>query len=73
MVFASGGLMPHLAKGIAGFGALATSLTLMNDRLVPSLLLLAAALVLLRGCPVCWTIGLVETLAMRVHELRARG
>jgi hypothetical protein len=40
----------------------------MNTTLWPSLVLLPLSLYLLRGCPVCWTIGLFETIAMRFHQ-----
>ena len=29
---------------------------------------LAAALYLLKGCPMCWTLGLIETIAMTIHR-----
>ncbi len=68
MTFGNRSVVVHLAKGIGGFGALGVALATMNTNLWPSLVLLPLSLYLLRGCPVCWTIGLFETIAMRVHQ-----
>jgi hypothetical protein len=70
VVFGNRTLIIHLAKGIGGFGALAIALGTMNTTLLPSVVLLPLSLYLLRGCPVCWTIGLFETVAM--HFTRRR-
>ena len=71
MVFGNRSLAVHLARGIGGFGAFAGALATMNQTLWPSIVLMPAAIFLLRGCPVCWTIGLFETIAMRLHERAA--
>lgn len=66
MTFGNRTMAVHLARGMLGFGALA----LAAAAPIPlwwRILLLPAALVALKGCPACWTIGLFETLAMRVH------
>jgi hypothetical protein len=34
----------------------------------PSLVLLPAALYFLKGCPMCWTVGLIETIARAVRK-----
>jgi hypothetical protein len=68
MTFGNRSVVVHLAKGIGGFGVLGVALATMNTNLWPSLVLLPLSLYLLRGCPVCWTIGLFETIAMRVHQ-----
>ncbi|MFG3532379.1 hypothetical protein ACGF8B_37475 [Streptomyces sp. NPDC047917] len=61
--FASGTVPRHLARGVAGFGALAGSLALLPVVGPASLLLAPAGLVALRGCPMCWVIGLAETVS----------
>jgi hypothetical protein len=65
-MFASENLFEHLARGLIGFGAVALAVYIgLKPGLgfaVVSLGLGAAALVALRGCPICWTIGLVETI-----------
>jgi hypothetical protein len=40
----------------------------MHRTIWPSLILLPAVLFLLKGCPMCWTMGLVETIVMTVHK-----
>lgn len=63
MMFGNPTLTGHLLRGIAGFGALAVSLATLNQHWWPSVLLMPLALWMFKGCPVCWTVGLFETLA----------
>jgi len=56
-MFASRGITEHVARGLVGFGSLALAAVYP----LLSLLLIPVALVALRGCPMCWTMGLVET------------
>ncbi len=72
MVFGNRTLLLHVAKGLGGFGALGIALATMNATIVPSLVLLPLSLYLLRGCPACWTIGLFETIVMKIHQRRAQ-
>lgn len=58
-MFASESLAVHLGRGVVGFGA--TALGVASGNFVILLPLLVVALVALRGCPMCWTMGLVET------------
>jgi len=55
----------HLLRGVLGLGFLLITLhyagTLGWWALVPG----AAALACFRGCPLCWTLGLVETVLSR--------
>lgn len=62
----------HLLRGVLGLAALGGSLATMNRTMWPSLLLLPVALFLLKGCPTCWTIGLIETIVMVVHKHNER-
>ncbi|WP_037888922.1 hypothetical protein [Streptomyces sp. NRRL S-87] len=59
--FASSSVPRHLARGGLGFGALVGSLALLPLVGPVSLLLAPVGLFALRGCPMCWAIGLVET------------
>ncbi|MER5728281.1 hypothetical protein ABT084_07950 [Streptomyces sp. NPDC002138] len=61
--YASATVPRHLARGALGFGALVGSLALLPVTGPWSLLLAPVGLVALRGCPMCWTIGLVETVS----------
>jgi hypothetical protein len=48
---------------VIGFGGLIGSVALIPITGPISLLLLPVGLVALRGCPMCWTIGLIQTLS----------
>ncbi|MEW2353424.1 hypothetical protein [Spirillospora sp. NPDC029432] len=62
--FASTSLPRHLLRGAVGFGALIGSFALLPVVGLGSLLLVPIGLLTLRGCPTCWTIGLVQTISM---------
>ncbi len=66
-MFESRGLVEHLARGVFGIGALALAVLLPSLHVVWSLLLVALGLVALRGCPMCWTLGLVQTLQAKLR------
>ncbi|GAA2787715.1 hypothetical protein ACFQ0M_45960 [Kitasatospora aburaviensis] len=61
--FASATVPRHLARGAVGFGALVASLALLPVAGPVSLLLAPVGLFALRGCPMCWAIGLAETVS----------
>ncbi|MFE7134548.1 hypothetical protein ACFVIM_27180 [Streptomyces sp. NPDC057638] len=61
--FASTSIPRHLARGAAGFGSLAASILLLPLTGPVSLVLAPVGLLALRGCPVCWTIGLAQTVS----------
>ena len=67
MTFGNRTLALHLIRGAMGFGALAIAVAAPMSHWA-SLALIPVALVALKGCPVCWAIGLVETIAPRTHE-----
>jgi hypothetical protein len=48
-----------------GFGFLAVALTYASALGWWAVLPFAGALVCLRGCPMCWTVGLIETMLHR--------
>jgi hypothetical protein len=64
-VFKSRSVTVHFVRGIAGFGFLYIALqhgaVLGWWALAPA----AAALVCFRGCPMCWALGLLETVLDR--------
>lgn len=62
-MFASPTLREHVARGMIGIGAMA--LAFASGQLVLMIPLVIIGLVALRGCPMCWTIGLLETLYNR--------
>ena len=69
-MFASRTVFEHLARGVAAAFALVVAAMLPASAtawlaIPAAVLLIGAALVLLRGCPMCWTVGLFETIRMR--------
>lgn len=74
MTFGNRSLAVHLARGVAGAIALALALRGYGTVGWPALLLVGVTLWAFKGCPICWTIGLVETLAFKVlatHDVTA--
>jgi hypothetical protein len=61
--FASKSLSDHLVRGAIGFGALIAAFALLPVVGPISLVLAPVGLLALRGCPVCWVLGLAETLS----------
>ncbi|MGW8887896.1 hypothetical protein [Streptomyces sp. NPDC055749] len=61
--FASSSLPRHLARGVIGFGSLIASVALIPAIGPVSLLLLPVGALVLRGCPMCWAIGLMQTIS----------
>jgi hypothetical protein len=62
-VFGSAFLVAHLMRGAAAAALLAWAIVDQTAHPWLSLGAGVAALVALRGCPMCWTVGLVETLS----------
>lgn len=65
-LFGSASLTAHAARGAVA--ALITIWANVGEELHPwaSLAAGAVALIALRGCPVCWTIGLFETMRAKL-------
>ncbi|MEE2050979.1 hypothetical protein [Nocardiopsis tropica] len=61
--FASSSLPRHLVRGVVGFGSLIGSVALIPAVGPGCLLLLPVGVLALRGCPTCWTIGLIQTVS----------
>jgi hypothetical protein len=64
MMFASKTALAHILRGVIGLGALALAIPLARNAdtasVLASVTLAIMALIALRGCPVCWAIGLFE-------------
>jgi hypothetical protein len=61
--FASGSVREHLFRGAVGLAAAVLAIVLVAVVGPISLLLLLLTAVAWRGCPTCWTVGLLGTLA----------
>ena len=68
LIFGNRTIGRHLLRGALGISALYLSLSTLRGTTWGSLVFLAAALYLLKGCPMCWTLGLIETIAMTIHR-----
>ena len=60
---ASGSIIEHLLRGAAGLTAGVLAIALLARVGPVSLALLVLTALAWRGCPTCWTVGLVGTLA----------
>lgn len=69
-LFATTTLRGHLIRGAAAFGLLYLAIDQQHAHPAWSVAAGLGALVALRGCPVCWMIGLVETVQQRVVQWR---
>jgi hypothetical protein len=71
-MFGSAFLGAHLMRGAAAAALLAWAIVHQTAHPWLSLDAGVAALVALRGCPMCWTVGLVEMLSqgMRLNAIR---
>ncbi|ROR37741.1 hypothetical protein [Kitasatospora cineracea] len=61
--YASATLPRHLLRGAVGFGAVAAGFGLLPVFGPVVLLAVPIGLVALRGCPLCWTVGLLQLLS----------
>lgn len=66
MAYGNRSLGVHLARGAVGIAALVIALRGCDVIGWPALLLMGVTLWMFKGCPVCWTIGLFETLAFKL-------
>jgi hypothetical protein len=70
-MFASRTLFEHAARGVLGFGAIWLAISFAKSAgtaaTAASMALGLAALVTHRGCPICWTTGLVEMVWSRAR------
>jgi hypothetical protein len=70
--FASQTLTGHLIRGGAAFALLYFAIGQQHVHPFYAVAAGLAALAAMRGCPVCWTIGLLETVQQRISRTTAR-
>lgn len=65
--FASESLLGHLIRGAVAITLLVWAI---QHQMQPTLSILAGmgALIAFRGCPVCWTVGLIETVMQKAKR-----
>ncbi|WP_425228470.1 hypothetical protein [Sphingomonas sp.] len=66
MTFGNRSLTVHLARGIIGTVALIAALRGYDMIGWPALLLAGVTVWAFKGCPMCWTVGLIETAAFKI-------
>ena len=64
-MFASNTLLEHALRGLVGIGAVWYAVLITTVHPLGALAPGALALLAFRGCPMCWTVGLVETASQR--------
>jgi hypothetical protein len=52
----------HITRGVIGAALLAAAVFLFASHYYMSLALVGLSIIPLRGCPVCWTVGLYEAI-----------
>jgi hypothetical protein len=60
--FASKSIAMHLLRGVAAVTLIVYAYRIGDDQPALSIVAGIAAVVMLRGCPACWMIGLIETI-----------
>jgi hypothetical protein len=71
-MFKSKSVSIHLVRGLGGFGLLAAALS-GRPPLWGEILLGVGGVFLLRGCPMCWAVGLIETVLNKTGAPIPRG
>lgn len=66
-MFASKSVVAHLVRGIIAAVLILWALDLLSTEPVFALAAGAAAVVAMRGCPLCWTLGLFETISETIR------
>jgi hypothetical protein len=67
LMFASKSLVEHVVRGVVGLAAFAFAAMVAPAHPLLALAAVPLALVALRGCPMCWTIGLAQTVAAKLR------
>jgi hypothetical protein len=71
-MFASDSLFEHIIRGGIGIALLWWAIAIADTHTLASLGLGVLILLLFRGCPICWTIGLFETLYLKFAGRRSK-
>jgi len=66
-MFGSATVTAHLFKGVVAAALIAWALGHQSSDPVFAVAAGIGAVAAMRGCPMCWTIGLVETIATRLR------
>ena len=67
-MFASKTVAAHLVRGVIAAALIAWALLHQSSDPVFAVAAGVVAMVAMRGCPLCWTLGLVETIGERIRR-----
>lgn len=70
-VFGSGSITVHLLRGAAAAMLLVWGATNASAHALVAISAFIGAIVCMRGCPMCWTVGLVETIVARRNRAQS--
>jgi hypothetical protein len=66
-MFASASVMAHLVRGVIAAAMIVWALALQSTEPIFAVAAVAAAVAAMRGCPLCWTVGLFETIGEAIR------
>ncbi len=69
-MFASKSVLEHVLRGFVGVLSLVAAVLLGATHFWIAILAVLVALVAFRGCPMCWTVGLIETILPKILRQR---
>ena len=69
-MFASKTVAAHMMRGVIAAALIAWAVTHQTSDPAFAVIAGVLALVAMRGCPLCWTVGLFETIGERVRVRR---
>jgi hypothetical protein len=64
-------VLNQIARGVLAVACIAGAIVL-TPHFWPAVALFAVAVVLMRGCPICWLLGLVEAIESSADRKRCR-
>jgi len=66
-MFASRSIAAHLTRGVVAAALSAWAVLHQSSNPAFAVIAIVLAVVAMRGCPMCWALGLVETLGNRIR------
>ena len=67
-VFGSRSIAAHLLRGGIAAGSLTGAVLNGSSNPAVAVVGIGVALLAMRGCPMCWTVGLIETITARIKR-----
>jgi len=66
-MFASRSIAAHLTRGVVAAALIAWAVLHQSSNPAFAVIAIVLAVAAMRGCPMCWALGLVETLGNRIR------